>query len=79
MSIEPERLRVDRAPTKDEICALAALCSTMEWEIILLTHHGFITASTRSLSDTEYIATRLLGRTISLSRASLKNPGDEKL
>lgn len=66
-------------PTAGEIRALAALCSEAEWNM-LLTHHGFISASTRTLAEMERVMTAALGRRISISVPSLANPsGDESL
>ncbi len=65
-------------PSKVEIEALAALCSTQEWDH-LITSHGFLEAASTSVAAMENLMTQRLGRKISVGGLSVKNPGDETL
>lgn len=67
-----------QGPCESEIVALASLCSSQEWDRLIVSH-GFLAVAQRSLSDTEAYMTRALGRTISLTKPAAKKSGDHAL
>lgn len=65
-------------PSLKQLEILSDLCSDKEWQE-LSSASGFIDATCRDLSETENFMSFRLGRKISLSQPSVKNPGDESL
>lgn len=66
------------APTLEQLQRLADLCSREEWDRVI-TSTRFLDVMDVSLVKTEECMSEMLGRKVSLTQPSVKNPGDEKL
>lgn len=71
-------MKTVNAPTCTQLQQLADLCSSSEWDRVI-TSDLFLAAMDISLAETEDAMSALLGRKISVTQPSAKNPGDEKL
>lgn len=72
------KLAPGAAPTAEQLGALASLCSPAEWDRLLISRE-FLAAAGDSLSTSEAVASRLIGRKISVSKPALKNLSDSEL